>query len=107
MEENKVSNSMKDDDDLPLEPPKLVRENYDHLPWNHSTFESWKEYVSQNAKPDGLVYPRKYDSYYVYRGYGVEDWFQFKNFQVESMFINEVIENKNDDIILKKKEKIE
>lgn len=60
--------------ELPLEKPKLLRENYDHLPWNHDTFESWKDYVAKHAKSDGRVYPSTYDSYYVCRGYGLDDW---------------------------------
>jgi hypothetical protein len=108
MEENKVSNFVKDEeDDLPLEPPKLVRENYDHLPWTHKTFESWKEYVLNNARSDGLVYPRNFDSYSNYRGYGINDWFQFKNFESDRNEVSKLISNKNDVIISNKKEKIE
>lgn len=61
-------------EESPVDPPKLVRENYDHLPWKHRTFESWKDYVSKNAKSDGLVYPSINDSYCVFKGYGLDDW---------------------------------
>lgn len=61
-------------DSPPVEPPKLVRESYQHLPWNHKTFESWNEYVSKNAKSDGLVYPSIHDSYTCFKGFGLDDW---------------------------------
>jgi hypothetical protein len=57
-----------------LTPPKLVRESYNHLPWNHKSFESWKEYVSKNARSDGLVYPSIHDSYPTLKGFGLDDW---------------------------------
>lgn len=52
-----------DIENQPLDKPMLKRENYDYLPWSHSSFESWEKYVRENCDKDGLVF-----------GFGLNDW---------------------------------
>lgn len=60
-------------------PPVLRRENYMYLPWNHSTFESWQQYVQLHGDHNGFVYPSSSDSYSNYTGYSVNDWERYRN----------------------------
>jgi len=48
---------------------------YDYLPWHHSTFESWKLYISQYGDKNGAVHgPITQDN-----GYTLFDYYLFKH----------------------------
>lgn len=59
---NNMNDVMNETEYEKLIPPKLERENYDYLPWHHSSFESWKNYVLTYGK-DGFV-----------SGFSLNDW---------------------------------
>ena len=62
---NNMNDAMNETDECieKLIPPELKRENYDYLPWHHSTFESWKNYVLSHGDKNGIV-----------AGFGLNDW---------------------------------